>query len=59
MMKPSEYEFLRNKGFKIYKISKKKIYIRGNKYWSVVCNYSEARWTEIQADAKAVVDNEN
>lgn len=56
-MESSEYERLINRGFRIYKQDKGKIYIKLKKAgWAVVCNYSEERWTEIKNHPKTIVD---
>ena len=55
-MKNSEYETLINKGFRIYKINKDKIWIRNKKGWSIVDNYSETRWSELLNNDKALCD---
>ena len=50
------YELLINKGFKIYKKAKGKIWIRNKKGWSVVCDYSDTKWSEIETDEKSLID---
>jgi len=55
-MTQNDYEFLRNKGFRVYKIDKEKIWIKNRKGWSLVCEYSEARWNEIKAHEKTIID---
>ena len=56
MMKNSEYERLINKGFRIYKLDKGKIKIRNKKGWSIVCDYSEARWLELLSKENTIHD---
>ena len=57
-MKTSDYERLINKGFRIYKVDKKKIWIRNKKGWSIVCDYSEARWSEILNKENTIRDDD-
>ena len=56
-MENSEYERLINRGFRIYKQEKGKIFIKVKKGgWAVVCDYSDHRWEEIKNNPKTIVD---